>query len=289
MKIKELQIEGAKILRENNIDNAVFDSKELLKYVFELNETDLFLRAFDEAAPEKEKMYFQYIAQRSTHYPLQYITHSAGFMHFDFFVDKGVLIPRQDTEILVEEALKYVSEHYGKNPVKVLDMCTGSGCIGLSFQLERKAEGCNDEVYLVDISEKALKIAEKNKSKLGAAATIIQSDLYSALDNSLKFDIILSNPPYIRSDVIPTLMEEVKDHEPMLALDGDEDGLKFYRKIIENAPDHLNPGGSIYLEIGFDQYEDTRKLLVDNHFTDIRLYKDLAGLDRVVYGRLAES
>ena len=285
MIIYDLMRQGTGKLEAAGIDNAAYDSKALIKYVFGLDETALLLGRDKEAEAGKAEEYLKLIEKRAGHYPLQYIMHSVGFMEYDFYVDEAVLIPRADTEILVEEVLKYLGKEYKDKPVRMLDMCTGSGCIGLSCFLGRKAKGTVDEVTLADISEDALRVAGKNAEQLGADVKLVKTDIYLELSTTA-FDIIVSNPPYIRSDVIPTLMEEVKDFEPMLALDGDEDGLKFYRRIIGEAPQHLCGGGAIFLEIGYDQYEDTRKLLVEAGFTDIRLVKDLAGLDRVVTGRL---
>ena len=285
MIIYDLMRQGTGKLEAAGIDNAAYDSKALIKYVFGLDETALLLGRDKEAEAGKAEEYLELIEKRVGHYPLQYIMHSVGFMEYDFYVDEAVLIPRADTEILVEEVLKYLGKEYKDKPVRLLDMCTGSGCIGLSCFLGRKAKGTVDEVTLADISEDALRVAGKNAEQLGADVKLVKTDIYLELSTTA-FDIIVSNPPYIRSDVIPTLMEEVKDFEPMLALDGDEDGLKFYRRIIGEAPQHLRGGGAIFLEIGYDQYEDTRKLLVEAGFTDIRLVKDLAGLDRVVTGRL---
>ena len=318
MKLVELLKIGTTALTEAEIDNAAYDSRALLKYIFDLDETGLILNGNSEADLEKAEEYLSLIRKRAEHYPLQYIMHSTGFMDYLFYVDENVLIPRSDTEILVEEVLKYLDKEHKDRPVRLLDMCTGSGCIGISCFLERKEKGVTDDVTLADISEGALSVAGRNARELGADVKPVRSDIYDTLNNYLiidnvvspldnndgkrqlndanakgdsadMFDVIVSNPPYIRSDVIPTLMEEVKDYEPVIALDGDRDGLKFYRRIIGEAPKHLRSGGAIYLEIGFDQYEDTRKLLVDAGFNDIKMFKDLAGLDRVVCGILKQA
>ena len=322
MILYDLMKQGTEKLKTAGIDNAAYDSKALIKYVFDMDETALLLGRNKEAEDSKAEEYLNLIEKRAGHYPLQYIMHSVGFMEYDFYVDEAVLIPRADTEILVEEVLKFLGKEYKDKPIRLLDMCTGSGCIGLSCYLGRKAKGTVDEVTLADISEDALRVAGKNAEDLGADVKLIKTDIYSEISSTVndgtkdgqndldeikgeqssiddndqiakspirdegRFEVIVSNPPYIRSDVIPTLMDEVKDFEPMLALDGDEDGLKFYRRIIGEAPRHLKSGGAIFLEIGYDQYEDTRKLLVEAGFTDIRLVKDLAGLDRVVTGSL---
>ncbi|MCR5149553.1 MAG: peptide chain release factor N(5)-glutamine methyltransferase [Eubacterium sp.] len=306
MNIYQLQKWGAEYLEQKNIVNAVFDSKELLEYVLNLDNTGLILRREETPEPSKAEEYKTLIYKRAEHYPLQYITHRAGFMGYEFYVDENVLIPRYDTEILVDRVLQ---DNDASPCCNILDMCTGSGCIGISIMLQRKHCGKKDNVMLVDISRGALSVAAKNMEQLGAEADLMESDLYKKLTDiydkldaeendtsaglkkkydGFKFDIIVSNPPYIKSDVIPALMEEVKEYEPSLALDGDRDGLKFYREIIGKAPLFLKKKGRIYLEIGYDQYEDTRKLLVDAGFTNIKIYKDLAGLDRVVSAELMD-
>ena len=271
MILYELMQQGTGRLEEAGIDNAAYDSKTLIKYVFGLDETALILGRDKEAEAVKAEEYLKLIEKRAGHYPLQYIMHSVGFIEYDFYVDEGVLIPRSDTEVLVEEVLKYLDKNSADKPVSLLDMCTGSGCIGISCFLSRKAKGVADSVTLADISEEALRVAGKNAEQLEAGVKLVKTDVYEAIsgkdngsddvpagqaatDINNRFDVIVSNPPYIRSDVIPTLMEEVKDFEPMLALDGDKDGMKFYRRIIGEAPKYLNPGGAIFLEIGYDQY-----------------------------------
>ncbi|MBR6218906.1 MAG: peptide chain release factor N(5)-glutamine methyltransferase [Eubacterium sp.] len=290
MKIYELQREGTEILKAAGIDNPEYDSKALLKHVFGLSETGLILEKVKEADEELSGRYLEYIRKRSEHYPLQYITHSAGFMDYDFYVAEGVLIPRQDTEILVENALKQLEKDHKDSSVRLLDICTGSGCIGLSCYLSRKTMGVTDDVTLGDISEDALRIAGENARKLSADVSIVRSDIFEAFKGQKdRFDMIVSNPPYIRTDVIPTLMPEVREHEPYIALCGEDDGLTFYRRIISETPLIMKTGGWLFVEIGYDQYEDTRKLFVDNGFDNIRLFKDYAGLDRVVCGQLTKA
>ncbi|MDE7300163.1 MAG: peptide chain release factor N(5)-glutamine methyltransferase, partial [Lachnospiraceae bacterium] len=211
------------------------------------------------------------------HIPLQYLTGSQEFMGMEFQVTRDVLIPRQDTERLVEEVLRCCS---GK---RVLDVCTGSGCIIISLAKLAKlkeAAGC-------DLSEKALAVAGANAGKLGAQVRFFQSDMFSCVDG--RYDIIVSNPPYIRSEDIDGLMPEVRCHEPRMALDGGEDGLSFYRLIAGQAGQFLVPDGRLYLEIGCDQAEAVSELLRQRGFRELMVVKDYAGLDRVVTGTLGPS
>jgi release factor glutamine methyltransferase len=194
-------------------------------------------------------------------------------MGLEFDVSPHVLIPRQDTEILVEEALKLCE---GK---KVLDMCTGSGCIIISIAKLGKSAG----VAAVDISAEALNVAKGNAAKNEVKVEFIESDLFEKVEGD--YDIIVSNPPYIRTKVMEELMPEVKDHEPVIALDGSKDGLYFYRKITASLKQHLRSGGTILYEIGYDQGEAVRDILKQEGFTDILVKKDLSGLDRVVTAR----
>ena len=218
--------------------------------------------------------------------PLQHITGSQEFMGLSFQVNDKVLIPRQDTELLVEEVMLQL--HDG---MSILDVCTGSGCILLSLlQYSNNCKGLG-----LDISKEALLVAEQNKKNLGFSAKFLESNLFSALetDEALekwgKFDIIVSNPPYIESEVVGTLAEEVKDHEPVLALDGGKDGLDFYRKIAKEAGAYLNRGGMLFLEIGYNQGEAVTKLLKEYGFRDVQLKKDYGGLDRIVFGTFLEE
>jgi len=220
--------------------------------------------------------YVNCIAKRAQHIPLQHITGVQEFMGLEFYVNKDVLVPRQDTELLVEEAMIHL--HDG---MRILDMCTGSGCILCSLlHYSNHCEGVG-----ADLSEKALAIAQKNAEKLQTEkVTFLQGDLFENVTGS--FDMIVSNPPYIRSDVIPTLMVEVKEHEPYMALDGKEDGLYFYRKIISGSREYLKKGGMLFLEIGYDQGEAVSSLMKENGFRDVCVKKDYSGFDRIVYGEL---
>ena len=269
---------GARTLKEAGIGEAELEARFLLCHVYELSDTEFFIKRPEElSAQDEEKLgeYERLIEERAKRIPLSQITHSRWFMGMEFYVNEHVLTPRQDTEILVEEALKHCK---GK---KVLDMCTGSGCIAISLAVM----GSPKEVVGIDVSEEALLVAKQNeKLAEGTAVRWIRSDLFSEVNE--KFDLIVSNPPYIQTDVIKTLEPEVKDHEPMLALDGSEDGLLFYRKIAAKAPRFLTPGGYLLFEIGDTQGEAVSRLMRDAGFENVSVHKDLAGLDRVVEGNV---
>lgn len=273
MEYKKLYEWGLAKLQNVGIDEAALDARLLLEYVCDTDRNTLLVHGERPVSEEEQSRYEEYIEKRERHVPLQYITGEQEFMGLSFQVNENVLIPRQDTEILTEEALRELSDG-----MDVLDMCTGSGCILLS--LLKYTNDCHG--VGVDISEKALEVAEENNRRLGKDAVFLQSNLFEKVEG--KFDVIVSNPPYIRSDVIPTLMEEVKTYEPMSALDGREDGLYFYREIVKQAGEHLNRGGKLFFEIGCEQAEDVSKLLTDAGYKEVQVVKDLAGLDRVVWG-----
>ena len=262
-------------LAEAGIKEAENDAWLLMEDVFPINRTKYLLDADLPADPGKVSVYSEYIDKRCSHIPVQYITGKAYFMGMEFDVTPDVLIPRFDTEVLVEEALKYIDD-----TKSVLDMCTGSGCIAVSVSVVGKA----GRTVAADISQKALEVAGRNAVKNHANnIEFIESDMYENVSG--RYDVILSNPPYIPTDVMEGLDSEVKDCEPRLALDGHEDGLFFYRRLISEAGDYLAPGGIIMMEIGYDQGRAVSELLNENKFADIRVIKDLAGLDRVVCGR----
>ena len=217
------------------------------------------------------------VNKRIDHIPVQHITGRQEFMGLEFAVNEYVLIPRFDTEVLVEEAMRIELSH-----LRILDMCTGSGCILLSLlHYSHDCEGVG-----VDISPEALEVARMNADRLGIDAEFVLSDLFDGLkNNKLTYDLIISNPPYIPTDVIPTLMEEVKEHEPILALDGSADGLNYYRRIISESPAFITKGGNLMFEIGYDQGEAVSGLMRDAGYSDVEVVKDLSGLDRVVRGR----
>jgi len=274
MNRKEAYELGIKTLTEAGIEEAKSDTLLLLEGICHVTRNDVLVHGEVELEEDVVTTYKDALQKRCTHIPVQHITGVQNFMGLDFTVNEHVLIPRFDTEILVEEVMKYLHDGFS-----ILDMCTGSGCILLS--LLKYSNGCKG--FGVDISTDALMVANTNKEKLGIEASFIESNLFEQVTG--KYDIIVSNPPYIRSDVIPTLMEEVREHEPVLALDGMEDGLFFYREIIKMSPGYLNGGGMLFFEIGYDQAEDVNRLMEEAGYKDVTVVKDYAELDRVVYGR----
>ena len=277
MKLSELYSLFVDTLSKSGFAEAESDSRLIFEYIAGIDRVKLTLEGDRELEPGVEEKLKAALAKRLTHMPVQYITGYQNFMGLEFMVSKDVLIPRMDTETLVEEVLRL-----GLSNVRVLDICTGSGCILLSIlKYVYGSSGVG-----VDISDGALGVAKANSEALGIDATFIKSDMFENIPKDERFDIVVSNPPYIRSDVIGTLMSEVKDYEPLLALDGSEDGLKFYRIIADRAPEYLNNGGMLFLEIGYDQGAEVSALLSAAGFMDVEVIKDLSGLDRVVSGRI---
>ena len=278
MTYREVYQEGVKVLTEAAIAEAALDARFLLEYVCKTDRNTLLAHGDREVTGEEQEQYLETIARRAAHVPLQHITGEQEFMGLTFAVNNKVLVPRQDTEVLVEEVMRNL--HDG---MRILDMCTGSGCILLSLlQYSNDCTGVG-----VDLSSDALAVARGNyerirQQKPEMEASFLESDLFTKVEG--RYDIIVSNPPYIRSDVIPNLMPEVRDYEPMMALDGTEDGLFFYREITKKAKDYLNRGGMLYYEIGCDQAEEVCAIMETEGFREIEVVKDFAGLDRVVYG-----
>lgn len=275
MTLKEAYEYGQEQLKKAEIDDAVLDAWYLLEFVTGVSRAMYFLDMNRSLSVEQEKQYCECVKVRTKHIPLQHITGVQEFMGLEFCVNEHVLVPRQDTEVLVESVLEILEPE-----MEVLDMCTGSGCILIS--LLKLCSFVDVSGVGADISQEALKVAIRNAEKLGVDAQFLHSDLFAEVDG--KYDIIVSNPPYIRTAVIEELKEEVKFHDPFLALDGKEDGLYFYRRIIEESPKYLKKNGKLYFEIGHDQGEDVSKLMRDTGFTSVTVKKDLAGLDRVVFG-----
>lgn len=272
MTIEAVLTKGTERLKGAQITEAQLDAMYLLQAIFGITKMEYLMERKQEARPEKVQEYESAIERRASHIPLQHLLGTQEFMGYEFVVNKNVLIPRQDTEVLVEEVSKLCQ---GKS---VLDVCTGSGCIILSLEKMchlTKAVG-------VDLSDKALEVAKENKKRLGCSTVFLKSDLYEAVEGT--YDVIVSNPPYIASDVIPTLMEEVRVHEPHMALDGGADGLRFYRQLVEKAPGYLKVGGYLCFEIGYDQGSAVQELMEQRGFQNCRVIPDLAGLDRVVIG-----
>jgi release factor glutamine methyltransferase len=267
---KELLQTARETLKEYGIADADVDAWYLLAHVFNMKRTDFLLHG-EELAPEDDgKKYMELVKKRAGHIPLQHITGTQEFMGLEFEVSQDVLIPRQDTEILVEEVLRFCE---GKT---VLDMCTGSGCIIISLM----KLGMASQAIGVDLSKKALEIATKNAHKHNVEVEFVQSDLFEQVQG--RYDIIVSNPPYIPTFEIEHLMPEVRDYEPVTALDGSTDGLLFYRKIVAATKDYLNRDGFLFFEIGHNQGEEVKQILQEEGFTDINIKKDFSGLDRVV-------
>lgn len=276
MNYREAYETGKGALAAAGIEEAELDARLLLEEICGTDRNTLLVHGDRNVTEEELAQYKEMLEKRSAHIPLQQIIGRQSFMGLDFYVDENVLIPRQDTELLVEEALQEL--HDG---MRILDMCTGSGCILLSLlKYSNDCEGIG-----ADISEEALKVAERNRVQLGLEkAAFIRSDLFEAVEG--KFDLLVSNPPYICSDVIDTLMPEVREHEPRQALDGSADGLHFYRRILADCRAYLKPGGMLLFEIGYDQGEAVKRLMEENGFLEVEVKKDYGGLDRVVLGTL---
>jgi release factor glutamine methyltransferase len=282
MTYRECYEQGCRTLQAAGIEEAALDARLLLEAVCSTDRNDLLVHGEQPVAPEAEEKYLNWIRQRAEHIPLQQLTGEQDFMGLTFAVNEHVLIPRQDTEILVEEVLKEL--HDG---MRILDMCTGSGCILLSLlHYSNDCEGLG-----VDLSAEALEVAGRNVLKVltpekAEHAHFLQSDLFEKVEG--KFEIIVSNPPYIASAEVDRLMPEVRDHEPRMALDGTEDGLHFYRRIIEEAGKHLVSSGMLFFEIGYDQGQAVSELMREHGYREVQVVQDYAGLDRVVYGTYVE-
>lgn len=273
MTYQELLEEGRQTLKIAGIADAEMDSFLLFEYVIGMDRGQFFLKRKDVVPEEEVIQYRRLIAVRSSHIPLQHITGEQEFMGLPFSVNEKVLVPRQDTECLVELSLPFVK---GK---KVLDMCTGSGCIAISLMVLGNPSAC----HAVDISEEALEVARQNAEKNHVPVTWIKSNLFEKVIQ--KYDVIISNPPYIPPRVIEGLEEEVREHEPRLALDGGEDGLVFYRDITKESKAYLKEGGYLFYEIGCEQAADVMAVMAAEGFSEVVCRKDYAGNDRVVYGR----
>lgn len=270
---RELLGQAQALLRQSGINDADIDAWYLLEYVFGIKRAQYYLLSNEQAPEEAAREYLKLAKKRAMHIPLQYITGTQEFMGLVFEVNEDVLIPRQDTELLVEEVLK-VSD--GK---EVLDMCCGSGCIIISLAKLGRLK----KAAAADISEKALAVAKKNAARHQVNVEFINSDLFGSVKGS--YDIIVSNPPYIPTSDIEKLMPEVKEYEPRLALDGMVDGLEFYRRIVDDSRKHLNRDGYIFFEIGYNQAEAVSQILSDAGFCDITVRKDLSRHDRIVSAR----
>ena len=297
--LKELIKIGEKQLADAGVRDSQIDAKELFCYMMGYDKVALMMHWQDIMADNQCEAYFDLVGERASRVPLQHITGEQEFMGHKFKVSSDVLIPRQDTETMVEDAIQLISmgsfrgnlyneDAKMKDNPDVLDLCCGSGAIGISIAkaYPRASVVCSD------ISKEALALAGENaKSNSAKNVKFVESDMLSAAYfngklKTKKFDLIISNPPYIQSAVIETLEPEVKDHEPRMALDGGEDGLDFYRRIAEDAAGHLKKNGVLMMEIGYDQKDTVKNLLAENGgYEKIIGLADLAGLDRIVVAR----
>lgn len=284
MTYREFYEYGKSRLAEAGIAEAGLDARILLEYVCHADRNELILYADRERSSMEEQFYRMVIEKRASRVPLQHITGEQEFMGLSFQVNEHVLIPRQDTEILVEEAMCHLGDG-----MRILDLCTGSGCILLSLlKYSNECEGIG-----IDISEEALKTARENAERLGLDAVFLAGDLFGPLADFMSertpdrlFDMVVSNPPYIETAVIDTLMPEVREHEPFCALDGGADGLQFYRRILAEAPAHMRRGAVLLFEIGCGQGEAVARLMQETGFVQVEVLQDYAGLDRVVCGSI---
>lgn len=283
MTLQQLLTQGTQQLNSAGVPDAELDARYLLLSAFDLSLASFLAGRGREIAgiPDGETRAGAYLAlvkRRAERIPLQQLLGVQEFMGLEFYVNEHVLIPRQDTETLVELVL----EEQRDRELDVLDVCTGSGCIAVSLA---KLGGYRS-VTALDVSEEALAVTERNAGSLLAGCEgrfrLLQSDMFSGLEPGAQFDVLVSNPPYIPSRVIDGLEPEVRDHEPRLALDGSPDGLKFYRILAAEGKKHLRRGGAVYLEIGWDQSEAVSALFEAEGYSEIRTVKDMAGLDRVV-------
>lgn len=278
MTIKDIIVKYSKELEEIS-PTPRLDVETLLQKVLGVDRLYILLNLERVLSEDEEQLFNKFINERLNNRPIAYIVGNREFMGLDFFVKEGVLIPRPDTEVLVEEVIKLAKKKDAKN---ILDIGTGSGAITVS--LAKYLE--NVKVTSVDISDIALEIGKRNaiSNEVDDRITFVKSDLFTNIDKETKFDIIVSNPPYIKREVIETLDKQVKDYEPYNALEGGVDGLDFYRAITKQAKNYLKKGGILAYEVGHDQSEDVSKLMEMDGYTNIYTLKDLQQIDRVVIG-----
>jgi release factor glutamine methyltransferase len=285
LEINALLREGVRRMGSREYLNPTLDSVLLLSYLLNVDKIYIYTHGREEVSSEIVDKFFSFVEKRREGYPMNYILKEKEFMGLKFYIEEGVLIPRPDTEILVEYILNMIEEKFGSSPLNIVDIGAGSGCISLSLAWYIK----NAFVYSIDIDDKALKVTGENIKRLGLSSKVklLKSDLFEGIKSLQlegKIDIIVSNPPYIPPKVIETLQPEVKDYEPRGALDGGEDGLCYYRRIIPDSKVYLKNNGIVAFEIGFDQGEDVRNIFLREGFSKVDILKDLQGLDRVIVG-----
>lgn len=273
--------EAKQILKENKIESYALDAQLLLMHSIGFSKIELFTKDTFLLTKQQEQNYNQLIQKRVQGMPTQYLLGHCEFMGLPFIVKEGVLIPRPDTEILVETVLEICKR---KKFQTIMDMCTGTGCIAVSIAYYTDI----NKIYGIDISACALDVAKKNAASNHVEITFLESNLFESVPIELvhQMDAVVSNPPYIPEKEINQLMKEVREYEPHLALNGGKDGLSFYRKIIEDSKQYLKKGGYLFFEIGYNQGKEVSSLLLKKEFTNIEIRQDLAGLDRVVFGQL---
>lgn len=278
MVIRDLLKKGEIILSDKGIEDSFNESSVLFAYACDKSKTYVYTHMDDEAGDNTAELFEEYITRRADNEPVAYIVGKAWFMSLELSVNESTLIPRPETEILVEEVIAFLKDNISRH-IRVLDLCTGSGCIGIAIA----KYDSRVKVTLSDKNPECARIAQKNVIMHGleSNAEIIISDLYYSIPK-MKFDVIAANPPYIPSSDINGLMPDVRLYEPVLALDGGTDGLDFYRKIISVAPEYLRPNGKLFLEIGIGQADDVKRMLAENDFNEISIINDIAGIPRIL-------
>ena len=282
MKIKDIINYGVAMIK--NTESPSLETQMMIAKVIEKDRLYIMLNLEEDIDESKVEIIKTMIDKRKNSYPLQYILGEREFWGMDFKVSEGVLIPRQDTEILIEETLKKLKDNKHKSNLKGFEIGVGSGIISITLLKEIETL----TMIGVDINDKAIELTKANalKHEVSDRLCILNSNLFEKINKENQFDFIISNPPYIETKVIDSLKEDIKKHEPKLALDGGEDGLDFYRAIIEQSKSYISPEGFIAFEIGYNQAEAVKKIFVENGYPNVTIAKDLAGFDRVVIGMI---
>lgn len=281
MEINQLIRIGVDRIKGRQYGNAVLEATLLLGKLMNVDKVHIYTHGKEQVPDEIVNKFLEAIEKRSKGYPIQYIIKEKEFMGLNFYIEEGVLIPRPDTEIIVEYILEYIDKRHSQEQINILDIGIGSGAIGLSIAYYKK----NVHVCGVDISHKALEVANINKDRFNLSnVKLIKSDLFEKISEEEKFHIIVSNPPYIPTEDMESLQEEVKNYEPRTALDGGKEGMDFYRRIIPESKNYLKEEGLLIFEIGYHQAKDVSHIMIENGFKDIKILKDLQGLDRAVLG-----